>query len=643
MSRKPGVVILLILMLSNILAACGDSTATPATNPSTTPATTAPSSTTPAATGNLATAATTATLSATSATTTSSSAATVANTTSAPTAGTVANLADDQNLRVLVNSNKYCASCLSPNLSAFFGLGELLWTPLLTHDANYKITNDGLAPAPDVSSDGLTYTFHLRKDAKYSDGSPITANDVAFELRYNIMTGHPKIKGKKLLGINAINFYAGVVGAKAVFDGNVPPDEFDAAPVEGVKALDDYTLEIKLVAADPGFIYSLLINPPTAVKPADIQRGKGKNYTDDQYWPTEKGVAFSGSMQLQSYTPNQGLVMVPNPHYFGKAPKLQKITLTLVKDTATAITAFQNKEADWLDIALGAADVQNVSANPELKRALVKGDTYDVNQLFVTPYAPLDDVHVRRAIYQAIDKKALTNVLGGGSADQTFYTPLVSHVANPNACPGVVDTLKPLAFDPVAAKAELAQSKYGADVVNMQINIGLIGQPTDTDKLEAQFLQQALKTNLGLTNVQIHQEPISDISKPPYQPHIWPNIQGNFTPDLYGFINNMAALIPTEPYTASGPSSILGVPYAPDVTDLMKQAKSAPTLDQRCAVLSKVLQAWTDQQVSMDLFTDANYVLVAPWVKNLHQAGGIGGTEYMYLNPGIEDTYIEKH
>lgn len=521
--------------------------------------------------------------------------------------------APQQNLRVLADPAYLSAAGLGPHDFGYAGLARLLWAPLITHDAQWNITSDGLAPSPDISSDGLTYTFHLRKDAKYSDGTPVTAQDVDFDLRYNIMTGHPKIKGTNGLGNTATRYYSNVVGAAAVFSGTVPPDAFNAAPVAGVTAPDNYTLKIQLVHSDPGFLYALMVDPPGAVKPTDIQRGEGKSYTNNQYWTTEPGVAFSGPMSLQSYTPNQGMVMVPNPHYYGKTPTLKKISVTFVADHASAITAFQNKEADWLDISLNSADVQNAETDSYLKSALVRGETNSVEELYISAYKPMDDVHVRRAISMALDKNALVKVLDGNTG-LNFYTPLVSHVANSNACPGIASTITPLAYNPSGAQAELAQSKYGAAVKNMPINIqlGLFGEDLAQNKIEAQFIQQALQTTLGFTNIQIQASPITDFSKPPYPTQLWPNEQGNRDPDLYGFLNNLVPSIAAAPIPASGPASMFTLPYAPQVTSLMQQAFAEPTLAGRCQMLGKVLQAWVDNVVTIDLYTNSGYTMVAP-------------------------------
>lgn len=549
-----------------------------------------------------------------------------------------------QDLRVLADPGYLSAAGLGPHDFGYAGLARLLWAPLITHDAQWNITSDGLAPSPDISSDGLTYTFHLRKDVKYSDGTPVTAQDVSFDLRYDIMTGHPKTKGTNGLGNTATRYYSNVVGAAAVFAGTVPADEFNAATVSGVQALDSSTLQIQLVHRDPGFLYALMVDPPSAVRPADIQRGEGKHYTNNQYWTTEPGVAFSGPMNLQSYTPNQGMVMVPNPDFYGTAAKLKKISVTFVTDHASAITAFQNKEADWLDVSLTAADVQNAETDSYLKSTLVRGDTNSVEELYISAYKPMDDIHVRRAIYMALDKNSLVKVLDGNTG-LNFYTPIVSHIANANACAGVTSTITPMPYDSTGAKAELAQSKYGAAVKGMPINIqlGLFGEDVAQNKIEAQFIQQALQTTLGFTNIQIQASPITDFSKPPYPTQLWPNEQGNRDPDLYGFLNNLAPSIATAPIPASGPSSMFELPYAPQVTSLMQQAFAAPTIAARCQILGKVLQAWVDNAVTIDLYTNSGYTMVAPWVKNLHTADGLGGLEDLYLNPGIADTSIAAH
>ncbi len=558
-------------------------------------------------------------------------------------APSAANGAPSQNLRVLTIAPSDAAT-LSPNVGAYTGLGRLLWAPLLAHDAQYHITAAGLATAPRVSANGRTYTFTIRRDARYSDGTPVTARDIAFDLRYDIMTAHPKIKGKRLLGNVAGRFWGNIVGAQAVFDGKVAPDEFNAAPVAGVRTPETYTLQIQLTHPDPGFIDALLIAGPSAVKPADIRRGEGKTYTNSQYWTTETGVAFSGPFALASFSANQGMTLAPNPHYYGPKPKLQTIAVTFVKTAASAVTAFQNKEADWVDIALGAADVQNARTAPYLKSTLVRGETNSVQQLFISAYKPFDDVHVRRAVYMAIDKKTLVTVLGGGPGQQ-LYTPLVTHVANPSACPGIARTVRPMPYDPTAAKAELAKSSYGAGVKNMPvyIGIGIFGEDTSTEKVEAQFLQQALQKNLGFTNVQIIQQQVSDFTKPPYPLQLWPNEQGNRDPDLYDFINNLAQLIPATPLPKSGPPILFTLPYVPQVRTQMQAAAAATTTQARCTALRTVLQTWVDQAVTIDLYTNVGYTLVAPWVKNLRTANGVGGLEYTYLSPGFADTYIAAH
>ncbi len=146
-----------------------------------------------------------------------------------------------------------------------------------------------------------------------------------------------------------------------------------------------------------------------------------------------------------------------------------------------------------------------------------------------------------------------------------------------------------------------------------------------------------------MKHTQIIQQQVSDFTKPPYPLQLWPNEQGNRDPDLYDFINNLAQLIPATPLPKSGPPILFTLPYVPQVRTQMQAAAAATTTQARCTALRTVLQTWVDQAVTIDLYTNVGYTLVAPWVKNLRTANGVGGLEYTYLSPGFADTYIAAH
>ena len=605
--------ILMILFFAALLAACG-----PAAPPQADQATT------------------------TADTSTSATSATDATPAAPTSAG--GDKADSQELRMIESASFRAAANLAPGAWGATGAASLLWAPLLGHSADWKdATPTGLAESWTVSPDNSTYTFKLRQGAKFSDGSPITAKEVVWSIDNAIMLGHPDVYGKQSLGFATKQLLSDIKGAQAVFDGKgITGDQFGAAEVAGVQALDDSTVQVTLDQPSPTFLLRMAYGNVSILKPESVMAGKGKNYAEDAYWTTEKGTAFSGAFMLDSFTAGQGMTLVPNPNYWGKKPILQKISVTFVQDSQSAIAAFENKEADWVGLVLSPIDALAMQSTPYLKDHLAKVPGYSVNQLFVTPFPPFDDVNVRRAVSMAIDRQTLADILGGGSG-QSYYRPVTAHFtpAQP-ACADAFATVKPLPFDPTAAKAELAKSKYASTINTMDINIqlGMFGQDLTQNGVEAQAIQKMLQDNLGLTNIKIRTEKIADFNTPPYPTQIWPNEQGQNQPDVLAFMNNLTALNTSDPLPDPAKMSMVTVPRVPELAKLMDAAKAETDSAKRCGILAQAQQTWVDQVFTIDLFTADEYRLVAPTVKNLNFC--CSNINYLWLNPGIEETYIAK-
>jgi hypothetical protein len=211
-------------------------------------------------------------------------------------------------------------------------------------------------------------------------------------------------------------------------------------------------------------------------------------------------------------------------------------------------------------------------------------------------------------------------------------------------CNKQFENLVPLKFDPEAARAELAKSKYASEIADMQLNVtlGMFGQPVGRNVIQMQAIQKMLQDNLGLKNIVIHQEPMADYTKPTYPTHIWPNAQGEHTTDVLGFMNNLAALIAPLPDDESK-MNMLTLPYVPELAAKMKEAEEQVTLDGTCEKLAEAQQIWVDSVFTLDLFNPALFRAVAPWVKNLHLTGG--GQPGIDYAPGktISETWIAKH
>jgi ABC-type transport system substrate-binding protein len=296
-------------------------------------------------------------------------------------------------------------------------------------------------------------------------------------------------------------------------------------------------------------------------------------------------------------------------------------------------------------MALGPLDAQQAQSSDFLKTSLKPAVGYDLEEMLITAFPPMDDVHVRRAIAMAIDKQALVDALGGGKG-QTGYT-----VLNYHHIPGSVTTcntqfaaVQPLKYDPAAAKAELAQSKYASTIANMEINItlGMWGEPIPMDLVEAQVIQKMLQDNLGLTNIKIHQEPMADYTKPTYPTQLWPNSQGEQTMDVYSYMNNLVPLSQTLP-TDQSKMTMLNLPYVPDLVAKMKEAGAQTDQTQLCTKLAEAQQLWVDNVFTLDLFVGTTYRLIAPWVKNLDLYGPARPSISQLSGQDISATYILKH
>ncbi len=432
------------------------------------------------------------------------------------------------------------------------------------------------------------------------------------------MTGHKDLT-TKFAGQTAKRYWSSLKGAQDVFDGKIPADEFGAANAEGIAVVDASTITLNFT--QPSMVLSLEpLQFWYILKPETVMAGKGKTYGADAYWTTDKGAVYPGPWVLETYTPNTGMTLVPNPAWSGKKPTLTRIKSIFLADVSTAITAFENKEVDVMLLPMGPNDADSVKTSDYLSTALLPVTDYAVEQLLITAFPPMEDVNVRRAITMAIDRKTLADVLGGG-AGQKVFKPLYYH-HSPDAVPTCntqFAAIKPLPFDPAMAKAELAKSSYATTIQTMELNItlGMFGEPIARNLVQAQVIQKMLGDNLGLKNIKIRQEPVADFNKPTYPTHLWTNSQGEKTVDVYSFMMNLVPLSGPAPTDASK-MSMLTLPNVPDLVTLMKDASKQTDPVKLCEVLAKAQQVWVDQVYAIPLFTNDSFRLVAPWVKNLN-------------------------
>ena len=274
---------------------------------------------------------------------------------------------------------------------------------LVDYDQAGKLIPD-LAEKWDEAADHRSVTFHLRADAKYSDGTPIQAADFATAVKHaqDPKTGSP-----------GASFYGGITSV--------------AAP-------DAQTLVVKLKEPDPTLLNVL-----------------GMTFAAPMPAGGDLKTKASGPYTLQTYEPGSRVVLSRNPNDTRNPSKLSGITLQLHVEEPLQLTRYRSGEVDLLP-SIPVAEYARVMANPQEKRHVAQGT---VNQTWYfgvnVTKAPWDNPKVRRAALLALNRQVHAELGGGGVLANGILPPHVPGYDPRRALP---------AQDVAAAKRLLAEAGY---------------------------------------------------------------------------------------------------------------------------------------------------------------------------------------
>ncbi|WP_421725044.1 ABC transporter substrate-binding protein [Bauldia sp.] len=504
-------------------------------------------------------------------------------------------------------------AALDPARRGTWSFHSLLWAPLVAGDtAGNPIPEKSLAESWEMSEDGKSWTFNLRPDAKFSDGTPIDAEDVALSWGYLAMMTNPESFGFRDNFGSARRMFGDIEGLKA-FTENVAFNPFGTGEVgdfAGIEVVDDHTVRINFTRPAENFL-SRLTAAFAVFKPEDLYAGADANYDISDFWTSS--AAASGPYMIEEAVPGERYTMVPNPNYFGPAHQIDRINVLAVsEDPNTALTAFANGELDIVAFPLVGDLARQAYGDPAIRDKMMEVPMWQVQQYWITPNPPMDDVNVRRAFSMALNREALVSVLNGGS--ELRLVDEVNMHRNPNVphCEAETAAVTAMPFDPEAAKAELAKSAYADDILDMEINIS-VRSPDELPAIEVYgaMLEQAL----GLTNINIRTEQVEDRNNPPFPVHLHLNTQQPWYADLTDTLQNMIFIIPDEPYPEGLNHSFFNVPYIPELVPMVQEAMATTDPDQRCALVAEIGQIWNDKVFSIDYAVPKAFYLVQPWVE----------------------------
>ena len=266
----------------------------------------------------------------------------------------------------------------------------------------------GVAEKWETSSDGLTWTFHLRANAKWSNGDPVTARDFVGSF-HRMLT--------PAIGSQYAEFLYNVVGAAEFNKGTLT--DFSQT---GFSAPDDHTLVVRLKAPVPYLLESLKhyawfpVHLPTIEKFGGMTR-KGSA------WTRPGNFVGNGPFVLKQWLPNQKIVVEKSPTYWDAATvKLDRIEFFAVESEDTEERMFRAGQLDVTN-TIHLSRIETYKKNqPNLLRIDPNYGTYFYRFNVTRP--PLDDVRVRRALALAIDREAIIKRVARGEQEPAFnYTP----------------------------------------------------------------------------------------------------------------------------------------------------------------------------------------------------------------------------
>lgn len=351
------------------------------------------------------------------------------------------------------------------------GMQGSVWEPLVWLDADFNIY-PGAADSWSVSDDGLTWTFNLRPTAKWSDGTPVTADDWVFSLQ-------------RMLSPEVANpygwFYSSIKNATEYQKGEVEASEL------GVAKVDDYTLQITTGTPIPYFLQVVGFIPTIAPKHKVEELGDA--------WAESPETALSnGPFIIKAWNKGQNLVYAPNPEYDGPfKPKVEQVISTILPQADTPLLPmFQAGEIDGI-VGLRGAQLSQALSDPALKENLGTYPAFTTFYMFFdVRNPPFDDLKVRQAFSHAIDREAISNAVMQG-LEVPAYTMMPAGFPCSQADNPEIRAIQ--AYDPEQAKALMAEAGYpdGAGFPSFELWTRQ-GQVVT----EAEAIQRMLKDNLGI-------------------------------------------------------------------------------------------------------------------------------------------------
>ncbi|MCZ6563750.1 MAG: peptide ABC transporter substrate-binding protein [Deltaproteobacteria bacterium] len=327
-----------------------------------------------------------------------------------------------------------------------------------------------LRPAPmvakswEIHDNGRKIIFRLRDDVLWSDGKSVRAQD--FEYSW-----------KRLLNPSTASEYAyilyDILNAEPYNQGKITDSD-----LVGVRALDDWTLEVRLKHTAPYFL-AITTFEVTYPQRRDIVEKNGARWTDPST------IVTNGPFLLESWSHEDEIRLKANPGFFLGKPAIDRIEMVIVNENTTALAMYEQGQLDFIDNrSIPIFEKHRLIRQPGFRIVpQLRGYYYG----FVTDRKPFDDVRVRKAFAMAIDRRIFPKILHGGEQPINSWIPpgMIGH--NPEIG---------LPFNPSEARRLLTEAGYPNGKGFPEITLGY--NTDETHKMVAEAIQSMWKQNLDV-------------------------------------------------------------------------------------------------------------------------------------------------
>jgi oligopeptide transport system substrate-binding protein len=436
-------------------------------------------------------------------------------------------------------------------------------------DAGVDLVPD-LATAWQSSPDATTFTFHLRRDAHFTDGRSVTSTDFKYAIE-RVLDPATRSKG--------IEYYRAIAGAADFI-------AHRTKAVAGIETPDPWTIVFHLAAPDPIFLHKLAMPFASAV-PRELVEKWGEDFS--------RHVVGSGPFILKEWVGGQRIVLAKNPQYFVKCvPHLDAVVESIGVSEDLQWFKFEGGEIDVSSIP--PAVFPSVLKTPRLRKLTLRIVTVTTRYLGMNcQMPPFNDERVRRAFNYAVNKPKLIAVLHGRG--------IVANGVMPPGLPGFDPHLSGYPYNPARARQLLEQAglAHGFEAT--------LWMPADQTMM---ILGQSVQQDLDLVGVHLM---LKAIAFPPFlvairQPQTVPLFFSGWEADFPDPANFLDVLLSRQQWGANNDAFFSD----PRVDALLAEAAPLSDLARRYGIYDEAERIIVDDAPWVFLYYPITYEIQQPWV-----------------------------